>query len=161
MAANGNAGRYSLISCCPKNSMPKLLGRLALGCIRLLFIKPCSAASSDLWLSCSNIFAANLPFWVVPEQIVVAPVSVVQLEYARAVAEIFHAAGLRCIIDEANETLSRRIVAAHDKGIPIFVTVGPKEVSAGTVTIRERGGKRSVQSLSDATDWLKAINASN
>jgi len=47
------------------------------------------------------------------------------------------------------------------KGIPIFVTVGPKEVSAGTVTIRERGGKRSVRSLSDATAWLKAINASD
>jgi threonyl-tRNA synthetase len=103
----------------------------------------------------------NLPFWVVPEQIVVAPVSVGQLEYARAAAEIFRAAGLRCIIDEANETLSRRIVAAHDKGIPIFVTVGPKEVSAGTVTSRERGGERSVRSLSDATDWLKAMNASN
>jgi len=56
----------------------------------------------------------NLPFWVVPEQIVVAPVSVGQLEYARAAAEIFHAASLRCVIDEANETLSRRIVAAHD-----------------------------------------------
>jgi threonyl-tRNA synthetase len=102
----------------------------------------------------------NLPFWVVPEQIVVAPISIGQLEYARAAAERFHAAGLRCLIDEANETLSRRIVAAHNKGIPIFVTVGPKEVSAGTVTIRERGGERSARSLSDATDWLKAINAS-
>jgi threonyl-tRNA synthetase len=103
----------------------------------------------------------NLPFWIVPEQIVVAPVSVGQLEYARAAAEIFHAAGLRCVLDEANETLSRRIVAAHGKGVPVFVTVGPKEVSAGTVAIRERGGKRSVRSVSDATDWLKAINASD
>jgi threonyl-tRNA synthetase len=90
-------------------------------------------------------------------QIVVAPVSAGQLEYARATVAIFHEAGLRCVIDEANETLSRRIVAAHDKGIPIFVTVGPKEVAGGTVTIRERGGERSVRSLSDATDWLKAI----
>jgi threonyl-tRNA synthetase len=103
----------------------------------------------------------NLPFWIVPEQIVVAPVSAGQLEYARAAVELFQAAGLRCIIDEAKETLSRRIVAAHGKGIPIFVTVGPKEVSAGTVTIRDCGGERSVRSLSDATDWLKAINASD
>jgi threonyl-tRNA synthetase len=103
----------------------------------------------------------NLPFWVVPEQIVITPVSVGQLEYARATAEIFHSAGLRCITDEANESLSRRIVAAHNKGIPIFVTVGPKEVSAGTVTIRERGGGLSVRSLSEATDWLKAMNASD
>jgi threonyl-tRNA synthetase len=102
----------------------------------------------------------NLPFWVAPEQIVVAPVSSGQLEYARAAAERFHTAGFRCLIDEANETLSRRIVAAHNKGIPIFTTVGPKEVSAGTVTIRERGGVRSTRSLSDATDWLKAINPS-
>lgn len=90
----------------------------------------------------------------------VAPVSIGQLEYAGAAAERFRAAGLRCRVEKANETLSRRIVAAHNLGIPIFVTVGPKEVSAGTVTIRERAGERSVRGLSDATDWLKAINAS-
>jgi threonyl-tRNA synthetase len=91
---------------------------------------------------------------------VVAPVSIGQLEYAGAAAERFRAAGLRCRVEKVNETLSRRIVATHNLGIPIFVTVGPKEVSAGTVTIRERGGERSDRGLSDATDWLKAINAS-
>jgi len=90
---------------------------------------------------------------------VIAPVSADQSEYARAVAATFNAADLRCVVDDADETLSRRIVSAHDQGVPIFVTVGPKEVSAGTVTIRERGGQRSVLSLTEARDWLKELDA--
>ncbi len=101
----------------------------------------------------------QLPFWLAPEQLVIAPVSADQSEYARAVAATFNAADLRCVVDDADETLSRRIVSAHDQGVPIFVTVGPKEVSAGTVTIRERGGQRSVLSLTEARDWLKELDA--
>lgn len=100
----------------------------------------------------------QLPFWLAPEQIVVAPVSADQSEYARAVAATFNAADLRCVVDNADETLSRRIVSAHDKGIPIFVTVGPKEVSSGTVTIRERGGRQFVRGLKEATDWLRDLS---
>lgn len=102
----------------------------------------------------------QLPFWLAPEQIVVAPVSADQLEYAREVAAAFNAADLRCVVDNADETLSRRIVSAHDKGVPIFVTVGRKEVSSGTVAIRERGGKRSVRGLTDAVHWLKVLDGS-
>jgi len=156
MAANGNAGRYSLISCCPKNSMLKLWRRLAPE-----FHQAVLGSIGQFMAILLEHHRGNLPFWVVPEQIVVAPISVGQLEYARGAGQIFHGAGLRHIIDDANETLSRRIVAAHDKGIPIFVTIGPKEVYAGTVAIRERDGERSVRSLSDATEWLKAMNASN
>jgi threonyl-tRNA synthetase len=105
-------------------------------------------------------YRGQLPFWLAPEQIVVAPVSADQSEYARTVAATFNAADLRCVVDNADETLSRRIVSAHDKGIPIFVTVGPKEVSSGTVTIRERGGRQFVRSLNEATGWLRECNHS-
>jgi threonyl-tRNA synthetase len=99
----------------------------------------------------------KLPFWLAPEQIAVAAVSVAQRPYAAAVAEAFDAAGLRCVTDDADETLSRRIRAAHDRGIPMFATIGAKEVAASTVTLRQRNGQQSVHSLSDAKKWLKAL----
>jgi threonyl-tRNA synthetase len=100
----------------------------------------------------------QLPFWLAPDQILVAPVSAEQAEYASAVAATFSAVDLRCMVDNATETLSRRIVAAHEKEVPIFVTVGPREGSTGTVTLRERSGQQSVRSLVDATEWLKMMD---
>jgi threonyl-tRNA synthetase len=98
----------------------------------------------------------QLPFWLAPDQIAVAPVSAGQFDFARTVAETFEAAGLRCLIYDADETLARRVLAAHDCGIPMFVTVGAKEVSAGTVSIREPNGQRCVRTLTQATEWFKA-----
>jgi len=97
----------------------------------------------------------QLPFWLAPDQVVVAPVSAAQAEYAKSVAATFDDAGIRCAIDNATETLSRRVVAAHEKGIPIFVTVGPREASTAAVTIRERNGQQAVYTLTDATTWLR------
>jgi threonyl-tRNA synthetase len=103
----------------------------------------------------------RLPFWLAPEQIAVAPVSVAQRPYAAAVAETLDAAGLRCLIDDSDETLSRRIRAAHDRGIPMFATIGAKEVAASTVTLRQSNGQQSVHSLSDAREWLKAFEGAD
>ena len=99
----------------------------------------------------------QLPFWLAPEQIVIAPVSSAHSDYAREVANTLDAAGLRCVIDEADETLSRRVLAAHERGVPVFATVGAKEAAAGTVTLRERGGGQSVKNLSDAAAWLHSL----
>jgi threonyl-tRNA synthetase len=101
----------------------------------------------------------QLPFWLAPVQVVVAPVSAAHSDYARAVAERLEAADLRCRVDDADETLARRVLSAHDLGVPIFTTVGAKEAAAGTVTIRQRAGQRLVYGLSEATHWLKALEA--
>jgi threonyl-tRNA synthetase len=98
-----------------------------------------------------------LPFWLAPDQVVVCPVSADQQDYARCVIDAFNEAGLRCAIDDSDETLSRRIVAAHEKRIPIICTVGGREASARTVSLRERDGRQVVLSLSDAIQWLKSL----
>ena len=96
----------------------------------------------------------RLPFWLAPEQIVVASVSQEQHAYAKHVAAAFGAANLRCVIDNSNETLARRIVLARDKGIPVFVTVGPKETAANTVSLRDAQGRQHVKTVDDAIGWL-------
>ena len=100
-------------------------------------------------------YRGRLPFWLAPEQVVVAPVTAAHESYARGVAESFLSSDLRCVIDPANETLSRRIVAARELGIPIFAAVGSQEVSAGSVALRELDGRRISMSVADAVAHLK------
>ena len=98
----------------------------------------------------------QLPLWLAPEQVLVAAVSEREREYARAVADAFERGGLRAVVDESSERLSRRVVTAFDRGIPAFVAVGPREVQDGTVSLRRRAGEPVTISLQAAVDALRA-----
>jgi threonyl-tRNA synthetase len=100
----------------------------------------------------------QLPFWLAPDQVVIAPVSVAEESYARAVADALEAAELRCFVDPARETLSRRIVAAREMGVPIFATVGPREVAANSITLRARDNKQFSLPLPEAVLQLKEMD---
>lgn len=102
-----------------------------------------------------------LPFWLAPEQVAVAPLAAAQEGVARAVMSKFQAAGLRCVLSEPHETLSRRIVIAREQGIPVFATVGKREASSDTVTLRGRAGATMVRSVEEAIGWLKGLEASD
>jgi threonyl-tRNA synthetase len=98
----------------------------------------------------------DLPLWLAPEQIVVAPVSDAQLEYARRVAEAFESEDLRVALDERAESLSRRIVHAFERGIPIFAAVGRREERDGTVAIRRRADNPAIMTVADAINRLRS-----
>jgi threonyl-tRNA synthetase len=97
----------------------------------------------------------QLPFWLAPDQVAVAPVAEAHASYARELVEAFEAAGLRCVLLPPDESLGRRIVLAHELGIPVFATVGAKEASSGTVTLRERGGEQSLLAVGQAATQLR------
>ena len=99
----------------------------------------------------------KLPLWLAPDQVAILPVSPAQREYAACVADAFSADELRAILDDSNETLARRILAAHDQGIPIIAIVGAREADAGSVTLRHRGGRQHEQGLADAVNWLRTL----
>jgi threonyl-tRNA synthetase len=101
----------------------------------------------------------QLPFWLAPEQIIIAPVGAGQRTYAANVATAFIRSGLRCRMDDSDETLSRRVLSAHELGIPIFATVGAREASAGKVSLRDRGGSRQVLDIPEAIQSLQALAA--
>src|SRR6185437_14877611 len=82
--------------------------------------------------------AGALPFWLAPEQVAVAPIAPEQQACAGELSSALRAAGLRAVLAEAGDTLSRRIVAARHAGIPVMAIVGARESADRLVVLRER-----------------------
>ncbi|WP_420348273.1 threonine--tRNA ligase [Pelagibius sp.] len=78
----------------------------------------------------------NLPFWLAPDQVVVASVGPEQAAYAEAVAADLSVAGLRAVADIRHERLGKKVMDARNLGIPGFAVVGPEEAARGSVALR-------------------------
>jgi threonyl-tRNA synthetase len=100
-------------------------------------------------------YAGALPFWLSPDQVAVTPISHDHSDYATKVLEALGAEDIRCVLFAGAETLSRRIVAAHEASIPVVAVVGLREAEQGTVSLRERSGVAAVLSLKDAAIALR------
>jgi len=82
-----------------------------------------------------------LPLWLAPVQTRVLTVTDDQRAYAAKVTEALRAAGWRAELDSRNEKLGYKIREAQLAKIPYAVVIGDKEVSAGTLAPRRRGGE--------------------
>ncbi|WP_051340572.1 threonine--tRNA ligase [Azospirillum halopraeferens] len=78
----------------------------------------------------------RLPLWLAPDQVVVASVGEAQADYARTVVAALDDAGLRAVLDDRPERLSRKAAEAREAGIPVLLAVGAREAAAGTVALR-------------------------
>ncbi|PDT72647.1 threonine--tRNA ligase [Bradyrhizobium sp. C9] len=99
--------------------------------------------------------AGALPFWLSPDQVAVAPISRDHSDYAARVLDALEAHGIRGVLFDGADTLSRRIVAAHEASIPVVAVVGQREAQQATVSLRERAGAVSVLPLDDAVRALR------
>jgi len=99
-------------------------------------------------------YGGALPFWLSPEQVVIAPISQQQSDYAAEVVAALEDAGIRTALYDQGETLSRRIVTARDAQVPVMAVLGRREKAARTVTLRERDGTQAILSLPDAVAML-------
>jgi threonyl-tRNA synthetase len=97
-----------------------------------------------------------LPFWLSPEQVAVAPIAQEQADYAAEVMDMFEEFGLRAVSYSGAETLSRRIVAAHEAEVPVMAILGRREKESRTVTLRERDGAQSTLSWAEAATALSS-----
>src|SRR5215813_5409390 len=97
-----------------------------------------------------------LPFWLSPEQVAVAPISNDQAGYSADVLAAFEDAGIRTVAYDSSETLSRRIVTAHEMAVPVIAIVGGREMREGRVSLRERDGSQADVPLAEAVSRLQA-----
>src|SRR5207244_8848922 len=85
-------------------------------------------------------YAGALPVWLAPMQAVVASISEHQCNYARQLAEELKKQGFRAASDLRDDKIGYKIRSLALQKLPYICVVGDKEVQAGTVAVRARGG---------------------
>ena len=85
--------------------------------------------------------AGAFPLWLAPVQAVVLSITERQAGYAREVTERLWAAGFRVTADVTNEKIGYKIREHSLQKLPYQLVVGDKEMQAGTVAVRTRGGE--------------------
>jgi threonyl-tRNA synthetase len=86
-------------------------------------------------------YAGALPVWLAPVQAVVLNISEGQADYASGVTAELQAAGLRVESDLRNDKITFKIREHSLMKLPYQLVVGDKEVAAGMVAVRMRGGQ--------------------
>ena len=105
-------------------------------------------------------FAGALPFWLAPEQVVVATITSDADTYAERVARELRAAGIRAACDLRNEKINYKVREHSLAKVPAIMAVGKREMSEDTVSIRRLGSKeQSVMPLAEAIAGLNEENA--
>ena len=86
-------------------------------------------------------FGGAFPGWLAPVQVRILPVSDQFLPYANEVLEQLRTRGVRVEIDNAAETLGKKIRNAEHMRIPYMVVIGEKETSERNVAVRDYATK--------------------
>ena len=100
--------------------------------------------------------AGHFPLWLTPDQVAVLPISEKYNDYARRVVDHLDATGVRCVIDDRNEKIGRKIRDNELKRVPYMVIVGEKEAAEGLVSMRKQGGGEQATMTMEA--FAKRIN---
>ena len=82
----------------------------------------------------------RLPLWLVPDQVIILPISEKYEEYAREVLKLLKKHDIRGLVDERSEKAGKKIRDAEVSKIPYMLIAGEKEAADGTVSVRKHGG---------------------
>ncbi|PIR76507.1 MAG: threonine--tRNA ligase, partial [Candidatus Magasanikbacteria bacterium CG10_big_fil_rev_8_21_14_0_10_42_10] len=95
-------------------------------------------------------YAGVWPVWLSPVQVHIVPVSEKHVDGARTMISEFIAAGIRVSIDDADETVGKKIRNATKQKHPYILVVGDKELSGEDLMIRVRGQEEQVTMSKEA-----------
>ena len=85
-------------------------------------------------------YAGNFPLWLAPNQIAIIPIKEEHKAFATQIKTVLQQADFRVIVDDRNESLSKRIREASVKKIPYQLIIGDKEAQASQVSVRLQNG---------------------
>lgn len=98
-------------------------------------------------------FAGAFPLWLAPEQVRIIPVADRFADYGAKVLSELKEAGLRVTMDDASDSLGKRIRNAELLKVPYVLVVGEKEQKDGTVAVRAYSkGDQGTQKISEFTE---------
>ena len=85
-------------------------------------------------------YGGKLPFWLSPEQIIIANIADKHTEFAKKVQKELLGNNFRCYLDLRNEKIGYKIRELIIAKVPYVVIIGDKEVSSGNISVREYDG---------------------
>jgi threonyl-tRNA synthetase len=102
-------------------------------------------------------YSGRFPLWLAPVQAMVLTITGDADAYAREVAEVAGAAGLRVETDLRNEKINYKVREHSLAKVPALLVVGKREAETRSVAIRRLGGKdQEILALDEAVARLKA-----
>jgi threonyl-tRNA synthetase len=87
-------------------------------------------------------YAGAFPVWLSPVQVYIIPVGRAHIKPSQKLAKELETNGIRCQIDDLNETVSYKIRKSEKLKIPYILVIGDKEAKGKTLNVRLRGQKK-------------------
>ena len=104
-------------------------------------------------------YAGKLPFWLAPQQVVVASIISDVNDYSLEIMDLLNKEGIRAEVDLRNEKISYKVREHSSKKVPVIFAIGNKEKNDRTVSVRRIGSTDSkVLDLEKALNDLKQEN---
>jgi threonyl-tRNA synthetase len=85
-------------------------------------------------------YAGAFPLWLSPEQLRLAPVADRHVAHADDLAKRARERGLRPVVDDAKESVGKKIRAAQLQKVPYTLVLGDREATSGRYNVRDRSG---------------------
>jgi threonyl-tRNA synthetase len=92
-------------------------------------------------------YVGAFPTWLHPVQVVVAPLTDAQHDAATEITERMRRARIRVELDARNQKVDRKVRDAKLQKVPYIVVIGPRDVEAGAISVRNRGDERTEETV--------------
>jgi len=98
----------------------------------------------------------NFPLWLTINQILIIPVGESHKKHSEKVLKLLENNEIRALIDDRNETVSKKIRTGEINKIPFIIIIGDKEIQSQNYPLRARGGKDlGKKSIHELLDFLE------
>jgi threonyl-tRNA synthetase len=84
-------------------------------------------------------YAGALPVWLMPVQVTVLPIGKDHKKYAKEIGLSLREAGIRVEVNDADESVGKKIRESELQKIPYILVIGDKEVKSKSISVRQRG----------------------
>jgi len=104
-------------------------------------------------------YAGKLPFWLAPQQVVVASIVSEVNDYALEVCKLLKQKGIRADIDLRNEKIGYKVREHSSKKVPFIFAIGKKEKTDKSLSIRQIGSTDTKSmSLDEGIEYICGQN---
>ncbi len=86
-------------------------------------------------------YGGAFPTWLAPVQVKLLPVGEAHHAYCHQLATELRDMMIRVEVDDANETIGKKIRQAEKDKVPYALVIGDKEIASGELAVRRRGQK--------------------